>query len=118
MQSSVSPAHVARPSERFDFVLTLLLHGLLAVLSLCPAYAGQELARTWYFLHLDLGPAWQTTVTLTNPEAQRAEVNLSRYDPDGGFVGEIPTITGLEAETTHSLEVEKVLAPFALFTGQ
>lgn len=116
--------HVALLSQRCGCGLALLL-GLLALLTVPSrstvqhegarhaslAYAGQEAAKAWYFLHLDAGQAWQTTVTLANLEAQPVQVTLSAYDQAGGFLGELPAISSLEAEATQTIEAETMLSP-------
>ncbi len=72
------------------------------------AYARQAAANPWYFLHLDRGQEWQTTLTLTNLEAQEVGVNLSAYVGDGGFLGALPSLTSLESQTAQTIEVKEV----------
>jgi len=45
----------------------------------------QEPGQTWYFLHLDPGQNWKTTLTLTNLEGQEVRVSRSAEDQTVGF---------------------------------
>jgi hypothetical protein len=64
-----------------------------------------------YFLRINLGQGWQTSISLTNLENHKVNVDLTAYDQAGRSLAEIPAIMSLEAEATNTFETATSLLP-------
>jgi ELWxxDGT repeat protein len=76
-----------------------------------PAQASPAEATTAYVLPLDLGPGWQTTVTLTNLTPGTLQVSFMAYDHAGGPLGDILASSSLQAEETQEMDAATGLPP-------
>jgi hypothetical protein len=124
MRYFTHPEH--HSTNRLPLVLTIAaaLSGLALYLFLArPTFSSQAQeqakVRTVYFLRLDLGAEWQTSLSLTNTEDNEAQLTLTAHDQRGAQLGQLASAASEQwpARLAQRTAAERITALTRLAPG-
>jgi photosystem II stability/assembly factor-like uncharacterized protein/surface antigen len=77
-----------------------ILIGLFAIF-----FASQSLAQdnTWYFPYIKIGQGWKTTLSITNLDDKKVNLNIAFYDENGNLLGEALDAENLKLGETREI---------------